>query len=446
MGELESAAAIKAASSDESAASNTDSIERLNKVRDQIVPFARERCEGLRQAVARCDYFEQALCNCQSWCSHMHHILNLRISSDIHALDVPHEYKQAFESGTLFPVSQFSLLQQMDKEFAEYDNLIKELDEFIETSKSQWSSSERLRLQSEHAKTQLRDLRVKYNEFKQPVILGERMERLNRSLGDIECSIDDLVGIQAENCEYCLIHAKQLHRQLGEELAGDCRALESAKEALIREGIINETQAIEISQRISDLQEKCSQLEQRAALSIEKLERCVILLSKLEKEHREVEKLTQQVEEALVEAIASAKSIPSTPTTPAAHLREKGPAAVSTATLTILRQQLKSAVEAADKSKELEALLKQNSIRLSPAHCEKIASRDLRISTLKKQLSIWAETIQHYVIIFDIFSACVSMCANQREAYPEEITDIPIGGKRKRGRKQREGEALVVDE
>jgi hypothetical protein len=39
------------------------------------------------------------------------------------------------------------------------------------------------------------------------------------------------------------------------------------------------------------------------------------------------------------------------------------------------------------------------------------------------------------------------MCADQKEAYPEEITDVPIGGKRKKGRKRkaREGGALVID-
>ncbi|KAI1731516.1 calponin homology (CH) domain-containing protein [Ditylenchus destructor] len=356
---------------------DANSLQSMRYKRNTVVPIARERCEALRQAVARCDYFEQALCNCQSWCAHMHHILNLRISSDIHALDVPHEYKQAFETGTLIP--------QMDKEFAEYDNLIKELDDFIERSKSQWSSSDRLRLQSEHAKSQLAELRVKYNEFKEPVLLNERMDRVQRQLNEIENALDDLTGIQAEKCEYCLVHSRQLFHQLKEELAEQCSELESAKENLIKEGILSETQAVDIGSKVEELQQKRLLLQQRTSLTVDKLERCVNLLEKLDKEHEQVQSFTKTAEEALVNAIAK--------TSKSGQQSDKGKTHEKV-TLGEIRKQVQKVVEAADKSKELEALLRQNSIKLSPTHCEKITERDARINTLKKQMSIWAETIQ----------------------------------------------------
>ncbi len=43
----------------------------------------------------------------------------------------------------------------MDKEFGEYDDLVHELADFIERNKGQWSSSDRLSLQLEHAKVVL---------------------------------------------------------------------------------------------------------------------------------------------------------------------------------------------------------------------------------------------------------------------------------------------------
>lgn len=50
-------------------------MQLLKQKYDQIIPIARERCERLRHAIIKCDYFEQALCNCQSWSLHMSHIL-----------------------------------------------------------------------------------------------------------------------------------------------------------------------------------------------------------------------------------------------------------------------------------------------------------------------------------------------------------------------------------
>ena len=39
----------------------------------------------------------------------------------------------------------------MDKEFGEYDQLVAELDEYISQSKSEFASTERLKLQLDHA-------------------------------------------------------------------------------------------------------------------------------------------------------------------------------------------------------------------------------------------------------------------------------------------------------
>lgn len=103
-------------------------------------------------------------------------------------MDIPNDYKKAFEAGTLIP--------QIEKEFEQYDKLIKDMDEFIELNKNQWSSNDRLRLQYEHANSQLNDLKSKFNEFKQPILMAKRIEKLTNDFNEIECSIDDLTGVK----------------------------------------------------------------------------------------------------------------------------------------------------------------------------------------------------------------------------------------------------------
>lgn len=61
--------------------------------RNIVVPTARERCESLRLAITKCEYFEYELCKCQTWSTHMNHILNVKNPSDIHSLEIPIEYK-----------------------------------------------------------------------------------------------------------------------------------------------------------------------------------------------------------------------------------------------------------------------------------------------------------------------------------------------------------------
>lgn len=82
-------------------------IERVNARRSDLIDSAKQRCAKLQKAVSKCEEFEKDLCNFNSWCTHMHHILNVRLSQDINALDVPHEYKVRNEK--ISPIFLFSL-------------------------------------------------------------------------------------------------------------------------------------------------------------------------------------------------------------------------------------------------------------------------------------------------------------------------------------------------
>lgn len=68
-------------------------VERVDAQRRQVIGVAKERCARLQEAISKCEAFERDLCNFQLWSQHMHQILNVRLSEDVNALDVPHEYK-----------------------------------------------------------------------------------------------------------------------------------------------------------------------------------------------------------------------------------------------------------------------------------------------------------------------------------------------------------------
>lgn len=76
--------------------------------------------------------------------------------------------------------------------------------------------------------------------------------------------MDDLTSIRAENCDYCLQHARQLLKQLT-DLAVELVSLESGKDSLVQASIFNEQQAIEVTQRLETAQERCTLLSSRVS-------------------------------------------------------------------------------------------------------------------------------------------------------------------------------------
>jgi hypothetical protein len=166
----------------------------------------------------------------------------------------------------------------MDAEFTDNERLMRELSEFIQESASQWSSCDRLKLQLNHAETQLIELKTKFDKFKHPIQFSKQLEKMERDLrlvgfdrivflkllffSDVESFMDDLRSVKSENCEYCLQHAHQLLKQLT-DLAVELVSLESGKDSLVQASIFNEQQATETSQRLEAAQEKCTLLSTR---------------------------------------------------------------------------------------------------------------------------------------------------------------------------------------
>lgn len=55
---------------------------------------------------------------------------------------------------------------------------------------------------------------ARFVDFKQPIGMEERAERLLREVFDMENSVDELTGVQAENCKQALDLAKEINRRL----------------------------------------------------------------------------------------------------------------------------------------------------------------------------------------------------------------------------------------
>uniref|UniRef100_A0A1I7SAC8 Dystrophin n=1 Tax=Bursaphelenchus xylophilus TaxID=6326 RepID=A0A1I7SAC8_BURXY len=296
-------------------------IERVNVQRKHIIDLAKERCARLQEAISKCEMFEKDLCNFQSWCQHMNHILNTRLSQDINALDVPHEYKQ------------------MNTEFSEYDVLLRSLGEFIEESKSHWSSSDRLKLQKNHASAQLEELKGRFNLFKKPVQFEKSLESIEKMLQNVEESLDDLAGVKAENCEYCQIHISQTMKQVAscQETLID---LENKKDALVQEGIFDEEQAIIADQRLETALRKTQALDARAVNDMERLQQSAQLVKKYEAEKSNISKNIREIEDKAVKAPDD------------------------------IRKSLEDAVAGIKKALELKAVLHQNAVRLSDSELD----------------------------------------------------------------------------
>jgi hypothetical protein len=70
----------------------------------------------------------------------------------------------------------------MDTEFSNYEELMRELSDFIDDSAQHWASCDRLKLQLDHAQSQLGELRTKFETFKHPIHFSKQLEKLERDL------------------------------------------------------------------------------------------------------------------------------------------------------------------------------------------------------------------------------------------------------------------------
>ncbi|KAL3998482.1 EF hand family protein [Acanthocheilonema viteae] len=262
----------------------------VREQRHDVLVQAKERIEELEAAIHSCEQFDSSLTECQAWCNHVQLILSCRAANDVSALDVPHEYKNAFSNGTL--------IAQLQKEFDDFEYCIRDLREFVVKNTSDWGTPNRLQLQLDHITNQFEDLMARFVEFKQPIGLEERAERLSREISDMENSVDELTGVQAESCKQALDHTNEIARRLAmarthlEELA------ESGK-MFAKEQILTPIAAEVLDQKVSKLDEKLKNLGARNTEMVERMQNCVTSLDALNHDMKKLDAVFESVESRL---------------------------------------------------------------------------------------------------------------------------------------------------
>ncbi|EYC37035.1 hypothetical protein Y032_0832g2586 [Ancylostoma ceylanicum] len=338
-----------------------DSFARLNDSRRRLADATRERIASLSRAVADCERFEKQMADIQQWSAHVSTLLDLRKSGDVSALDVPDEYKSAFESGTL--------VQELAREFASWTTALDETATWLEEGERK--HNERFHDQFTHARNTFMELSQKFADFKHPKGFEEKIERIVHKLEDIENSLDDMTGIEAIFCSEALAEAKSLVKKLI-AIEEDVNSLEKGKEQLIQEGIFDKESAAPFAEKIRLSKKKTKELGLRAEDAVERLEDCVEMYNKLLNESEQVEEFLDQLEDRLEKYASEDK-------------------AQDEEVVDELVSEWNRHESSLRNLEELERLLRENAVKVSEGVC---ADKRRRADALKMRLDGWSRTVQ----------------------------------------------------
>uniref|UniRef100_F1KPP3 Dystrophin-1 n=1 Tax=Ascaris suum TaxID=6253 RepID=F1KPP3_ASCSU len=277
-----------------------DSLSReaaeIKTLHDRTVTRAKERIGELECAIRGCEQFESSLAECQAWCNHVQLILSCRAANDVSALDVPHEYKSAFTTGTL--------ISQLQAEFDDFERCIRSLRDFVTKNASDWGSSERLQLQLDHVASQFEELMKRFVEFKQPIGLEEKAERIARETAEMENSVDELTGLEANACISALDHARQIGRRIA-QVKADLQDLVESEKKLVDERILGPSAEQEVTKKLQETAIKLNAIEERSTDIVRRLEKCVALLEHLNSDLSHLDAVLDDVESKLSALVQS---------------------------------------------------------------------------------------------------------------------------------------------
>ncbi|KAM3720398.1 Dystrophin-1 [Dirofilaria immitis] len=255
-------------------------LDFVRQQRHDVLAQAKKRIDELEAAIRNCEQFDSSLTECQAWCNHVQLILSCRAANDISALDVPHEYKQ------------------LQKEFDDFECCIRDLREFVAKNTSDWGTPNRLQLQLDHITNQFEDLMARFVEFKQPIGLEERAERLSREVSDMENSVDEMTGVQAESCKQALDHTKEITRRLAMAQMHLEELTESGK-MFVKEQILTPNAAQILTERVNKLDKKLKNLSTRNTEMAERMQNCIISLDALNSDMQKLDAVFESVESRL---------------------------------------------------------------------------------------------------------------------------------------------------
>lgn len=331
-------------------------VAELKDMRDSLVARAKERILELEAAIRGCEQFESSLSECQAWCNHVQLILSCRAANDVTALDVPHEYKQ------------------LQTEFDEFERCIRNLREFVAKSASDWGSSTRLQLQLDHVTGQFEELMTRFVEFKQPIGLEEKTERVARETAEMENSVDELTGLQADACAAALDHAKEIGRRIAKTKA-DLQELCDSEKMLVQERILGAEAEAEVSKKLTETANRLNAIEQRSADIVDRLDKCVGLLDRLRSGLKTLDEVLDTVESKLNDFTQS-ESIETTE--------------ADRATLEALQNELNRNEASLTSIEEIAERLRRESVKFDDSEIEK---RWKRIRRVHGDLRSWIDVV-----------------------------------------------------
>ncbi|KAK6057092.1 hypothetical protein COOONC_05391, partial [Cooperia oncophora] len=261
------------------------------------------------------------------------------------------------------------LFQELAKEFSTWSRTLDDIGVWLQEGERQ--NNERFHDQFAHAMNTFSELSDKFAEFKHPKSFVEKLERTVHKLDDIENALDDMTGIEAIFCAESLDEARCLVKKLI-TLEEDVRSLEKGKEQLIQEGIFDKESAAPFTEKIRLCKKKTKELGLRAEDTVERLDDCVDMYSKLLKESEAVEEFLDQLEYRLDKYASEDK----------ANDEEVVDELVSEW----------NRHEASLKNlEELERILRENAIKISESVC---MEKRRRADALKMRLDGWSRTVQ----------------------------------------------------
>ncbi|VDM97496.1 unnamed protein product [Thelazia callipaeda] len=139
---------------------------------------------------------------------------------------------------------------------------------------------------------------ARFVEFKQPISLEERVERLLRDIADMENSVDELTGVQAECCKQALDHTNEINRRLAMAKT-DLEELTESGKMFVKEQILTPNAAQVLTKKANKLDEKLQNLSERNIEMAERLKNCISVLDALNGDMRKLDAVFESVESRL---------------------------------------------------------------------------------------------------------------------------------------------------
>ncbi|XP_067142933.1 dystrophin isoform X3 [Centruroides vittatus] len=260
-----------------------EELQKVNHKWKELTLRGHERQQVLENSIVQAQQCERKILNLQGWISHIDTVLQNRLDNDISAQDVPEE------------------VSQLQIEFADKENDIKDLNEHIKHYETQGRTEAASRLEEQLTliKEQYEEILSQFKRFQKPSDFDSKLNRVIKMLDEIEqglhimevtCHESTAIQDQLEQC----MHFYKLLSDIKMEV-----------ELSIHQGrqIVEKNQTDnpkELNQKLDHLKSHYNQLGAKVTENKSKLETALQTSKKLETEITELEEILDSIESELL--------------------------------------------------------------------------------------------------------------------------------------------------